>query len=74
MRDHLRLLHQTVDLVRRFPFDEQLDWACHSSRSHTLLILFLRLCGGLLTNVSLLLAVFHFYDKGNGKKKSYKLQ
>ena len=74
MRDHFRLLYQTVDLVCRFPFDEQLDWARHSSRSHTLLVLFLRLCGGLLTNVSLLFAVFHFYDKRNGKKKSYKLQ
>ena len=73
-RDDLSLLRQTVDLVRRFPLDERLDWACHSSRRHTLLLLFLYLRNGLLTDVSPPLAVFHFYNKENCKKKLDKLQ
>ena len=68
-RDHLRLLRRTVDLVRWFPIDKRLDRACHPSRRHALLLLFLRLHVSLLTNVSLSLVVFHFCAKGNSKKK-----
>ena len=68
-RDHLQLLHQTINLVHHFPLNEQLDWARHFSRRHTLLLLFLRQRSGLLIDVSLPLTAFYFCTQVDGKKE-----